>query len=50
MPVAYERVRDSLIKQGKSRKMAKKIAAMWWNKHHPDNANPWLREKKKKRT
>lgn len=46
MPKAYERVRDSYIKSGESIDDAKKWAAMWWNRKHPDNPNPWNKEKK----
>ena len=33
---------------GKSPKAAKRLAAMTWNKQHPDNPNPWTHEKKRK--
>ena len=44
MPKAYEQVRDSYRKRGASIDDAKKWAAMWWNSHHPNNPNPWLKE------
>lgn len=44
MPKEYEAMRDDLIKRGKGVKEAKKIAAMTWNKRHPDNPNPWTKE------
>ncbi len=49
MPKQYEAERDALIKAGKSEKAAKAEAAATWNKQHPDNTNPWLREKKSRR-
>lgn len=48
MPAAYEAVRDAMIKKGMKPKDAKRRAAMWWNSTHPDDPNPWNREKKKK--
>ena len=50
MPAAYEAVRDSLVKRGVKLKKAKAIAAAWWNKHNPDDTNPWNREKKKRKS
>ena len=44
MPKQYEAIRDSYLKRGKSLKEAKKLAAMTWNKDHPNNPNPWSRE------
>jgi hypothetical protein len=34
MPAGYEKIRDSLIAQGKSEEEAKTLAAKIWNKHH----------------
>lgn len=48
MPDAYEAMRDALIKKGYSSKKAKTFAAKTWNKNHPDDTNPWNREKKGK--
>ena len=48
MPKQYEAIRDSLIKSGKSEKDAKSEAAAIWNKQHPDDTNPWNREKPRK--
>jgi hypothetical protein len=36
------KMRKELLKESKKR------AAMWWNKSHPKDANPWNREKKRK--
>ena len=44
----YEAIRDSYLKRGKSLKRSKQLGAMTWNKEHPDDPNPWLREKKLK--
>ena len=44
MPKQYEDIRDSYIRRGKSVKAAKRIAAMTWNKLHPNNTNPWAHE------
>lgn len=49
MPKLYEQVRDFYIKKGLSTKKAKQRAAMWWNKTHPSNTNPWVGEKTRKR-
>jgi hypothetical protein len=49
MPKQYERIRDSYVKRGVPLKRAKKLAAMTWNKQHPRNANPWMREEMSKR-
>lgn len=52
MPVEYEKIRDSLLSQGKSTKDAKRIAAAIYNSRHPGNPNPWQHEghmKKKKK-
>lgn len=46
MPKQYESIRDDLVRKGMSLKKAKAIAAATWNKRHPDDPNPWLREKK----
>lgn len=35
MPKQYEKIRDSLLKRGKSEKEAKRIAAATYNKQHP---------------
>jgi hypothetical protein len=37
MPAGYEKLRDALIRQGKSDAEAKQLAAAIWNKHHKDN-------------
>jgi hypothetical protein len=37
MPAGYERLRDALIRKGKSEDEAKSMAAAIWNKHHKDN-------------
>jgi hypothetical protein len=37
MPLGYERLRDALIRKGKSEDEAKSMAAAIWNKHHKDN-------------
>lgn len=47
MPKAYEEVRDSYVRRGYSRSRAKELAARWWNRTHPNNPNPWNREKKR---
>lgn len=49
MPKEFLKVKASLKRQGKSDKLAKRIAAALWNKRHPDNPNPWSKEKKHKR-
>lgn len=49
MPKQYEDIRDSYRKRGKSLKTAKKLAAMTWNKLHPNNPNPWAKERKRKK-
>jgi hypothetical protein len=49
MPKEYEAVRDSLKRRGKPSKLAKRIAAALWNKRHPDDTNPWNREKKRRK-
>lgn len=41
-------MRDSLVRKGMSLKRAKGLAAATWNKHHPNDPNPWLHENKKK--
>ena len=45
MPKQYQDIKASYLKRGKSLKQAKKLAAMTYNSLHPNNANPWLREK-----
>lgn len=40
-PLEYEKIRDSLIAQGKSEKEAKQIAAATWWKRHPGATNPF---------
>jgi len=47
MPKEYEAIRDSLIRAGKTVDEAQRIAAATWNKRHPNNTNPWLKEEKK---
>jgi phage gp16-like protein len=37
MPAGYERLRDALMRKGKSEEEAKSMAAAIWNKHHKDN-------------
>lgn len=46
MPKQYEDIRDSYVKKGVPLKEAKSIAAATWNKNHPEDTNPWNREKK----
>jgi len=46
MPAEYEAIRDSMLKKGKSLKVAKTSAAKIYNSRHPDNPNPWAHEKK----
>ena len=41
-------IRDNLKRRGVRSKRAKAIAAATWNKQHPDDPNPWLRERKRK--
>lgn len=48
MPKEYEAMRNSLLSRGKSSQEAKRIAAATYNKRHPDNANPWAHEKKRR--
>jgi hypothetical protein len=45
MPKQYEDIRDSYVKKGVPLARAKTIAAKTWNKNHPDDTNPWNREK-----
>jgi len=47
MPKGYEKIRDSLIKKGKSKKEAQEMAAKIWNSEHPDN--PVGRKHKKRK-
>lgn len=49
MPKEYTQIRDSIVKRGKPLWTAKRIAAALWNKRHPDNPNPWNKEKKRNR-
>ncbi len=37
MPAGYEKMRDSFIKKGMSKKLAQKKAAKIWNFKHPNN-------------
>ena len=46
MPKQYEDIRDSYERAGKSPTVAKKLAAMTWNKLHPNDPNPWTHETK----
>ena len=46
MPKAYEEIRDSYLKRGKSEKEAKKLAAMTYNSRHP--GHPMKPHKKKR--
>ena len=43
MPKQYEEIRDSYERRGKSAHEAKRLAAMTYNKLHPDNPNPWAK-------
>ena len=47
-PEQYERIRDRLVKEGKSLQAAKTEAAKIWNSRHPRNTNPWNKEKQGK--
>ena len=47
MPVEYEAIRDSLIKQGKNEKTAKRIAAITYYKRHGVAVNKAHKSKKK---
>lgn len=49
MPREYEAIRDRLIKSGLPVARAKGEAARIWNRRHPDDPNPWNREKKRRR-
>ena len=49
MPAEYERTRDAIKRKGTPIMKAKEIAAKLWNARHPDNPNPWAKEKKRKR-
>lgn len=49
MPKEYEEIKASLIRAGKSAGTAKRIAAATYNKHHPENPNPWRNEMKSKK-
>lgn len=44
MPAKYEAIRDSLIKQGKSVREAKRIAAATYNKYRKKGQKPVTRK------
>lgn len=48
MPEQYLRIKESLLKRGKSDKEAKRIAAATYNSRHP--GHPMHGHKRKKRT
>ena len=48
MPAEYKRKRDWYLRKGYPLKEAKRKAAISWNLAHPNNPNPWAREKKRR--
>jgi len=48
MPKEYLKNRAKYLRRGYSLRESKRRAAIEWNIAHPNNPNPWTRERKRK--
>ena len=49
MPAQYERIKESYLKKGKTKKQAEKLAAMTYNAHRKKGTKPVTRNSDKKK-